>query len=128
MKFYKQLVEALREDDALPTVRSLVQFAMPVVLFIVVALRPITAMAQALPIMVIDDASVFEGNAGTTILKRPVHFVGTQSSTVTGTVSAIPLSGTGFHPAVGGAACGGSVDFVQFGNVPFSIPPNTPNG
>jgi hypothetical protein len=78
--------------------------------------------------MVIDDAGVFEGNAGTTILKLPVHFVGTQNSTVTGTVSAIPLTGTGFNPAVGGAACGGSVDFVPFSNVPFSIPPNTPNG
>ena len=49
-----------------------------------------TAMAQ-LPFMFVDDAGVFEGNSGTTILKLPVRFVGTQNLTVTGAVSAIPL-------------------------------------
>lgn len=89
-----------------------------------------TALAQtALPFMIIDDASVFEGNSGTsTILKLPVRFIGTQSLTVTGQVSAIPLTGNGFSPATGGSACGGNVDFVQFTDVPFSIPPNTSNG
>lgn len=89
---------------------------------------PETAIGQALPTLVVNDANVFEGNSGTKILSLPVSFVGTQSNTVTGVVSAIPLSGTGFNPATGGSSCGGSVDFVQFNNVPFSIPPNTPNG
>ncbi len=87
------------------------------------------AAAQAPPVLVIDDASVFEGNSGTRILSLPVRFVGAQSGTVSGMVSATPLTGTSFNPATGGAACGAAgVDFEQFANVPFSIPPNTPNG
>jgi hypothetical protein len=78
--------------------------------------------------MILQDARGFEGNSGETVLKLPVSFVGTQSQTVTGIVSAIPLTGTGFNPATGAAACGGAgVDFEQF-SVPFSIPPNTSNG
>ena len=96
-------------------------------LAVVLALSCGTVMAQA-PFMFVDDASIFEGNAGTSILKLPVRFVGTQNSTVTGTVSATPMSGTGFNTPVGGGSCGGSVDFQQFNNSPFSIPPNTPNG
>src|SRR5688572_3807562 len=61
------------------------------------ALISATAVAQ-LPIMLVDDARVFEGNAGAT-LRLPVRFVGTQSLTVTGQVTAIPLSGAGFNPA-----------------------------
>ena len=86
-----------------------------------------TARAQ-LPFLVVDDASIFEGNAGTTVLRLPVRFVGTQSQTVTGVVSAIAMSGTGFNSPIGGSSCTGGVDFVPFSNVPFSIPPNTPNG
>ena len=88
------------------------------------------AIAQVPPILLIDDASIFEGNAGANpILKLAVHFVGAQPNTVTGLVSAAPLVGTGFNPATGAAACGAAgVDFEQFANVPFSIPPNTPNG
>ncbi len=86
-----------------------------------------TARAQ-LPFMFVDDASVFEGNAGTTILRLPVRFVGTQSETVTGVVSAIAMSGVGFNSPVAGSSCTAGVDFVPFTNVPFSIPPNTPNG
>src|ERR1041385_8260245 len=67
----------------------------------VIACTSGTAMAQ-LPFMFVDDAGVFEGNSGTTILKLPVRFVGTQNLQVTGTVSAIPLTGTGFHTPVGG--------------------------
>ena len=85
-------------------------------------------MAPAQVIMLLGNATVFEGNSGTAILKLPVTLVGVNTSTVTGTASAIPLSGTGFNPATGGTVCGGSADFVQFSNVPFSIPPNTPNG
>lgn len=97
-------------------------------LLIVLALRAGTAMAQD-PVMIIDDASVFEGDGDTKILKLPVSFLGPQTTTVSGVVSAIPLPGSGFNSATGGTACAGSgADFEQFSNVPFSIPPNTPNG
>ena len=86
------------------------------------------ASAQVPPTLFVDDASVFEGNTGTRILILPVRFVGAQPNTVTGTVSVIGLTGAGFSPATGGTACGPGIDFVQFTNVPFSIPPNTPNG
>jgi Calx-beta domain-containing protein len=95
-----------------------------------------SALAPAVPaqlLMTLSNASIFEGNAGTSILKLPVNFATTSgttnATTVTGTVSAIPLTGTGFNAATGGTACGpAGVDFEQFANVPFSIPPNTPNG
>ena len=85
------------------------------------------AQAQT-PLMFVDDASVFEGHAGTTILRLPVRFVGTQSATVTGVVSAIAMTGVGFNSPIGGSSCSGGVDFIPFSGVPFSIPPNTPNG
>jgi hypothetical protein len=85
------------------------------------------AQAQP-PLMFVDDASVFEGQGGTTILRLPVRFVGTQSTTVTGVVSAIAMTGTGFNSPIGGSSCTGGVDFIPFTGVPFSIPPNTPNG
>src|SRR6266850_5907281 len=94
---------------------------------ILVALSSGTAMAQA-PFMFVDDASIFEGNGGTTILKLPVRFVGTQSATVTGKVSAIPLTGTGFNTPVEGTCGNNGVDFESFRDSAFSIPPNTPNG
>src|SRR5580765_2501043 len=94
---------------------------------VLLVLSPGTAMAQN-PFMFVDDASVFESNTGTTILKLPVRFVGAQNTTVTGTVSAIPLTGTGFNTPVGGTCGSSGVDFQPFNNVPFSIPPNTPNG
>jgi hypothetical protein len=87
------------------------------------------AAAQAQPIMVISDASVVEGNSGTKVLSLQVSFAGAQPNTVTGTVSAIPLSGAFFNPATGAVVCGAAgVDFEQFSAVPFSIPPNTANG
>ena len=89
---------------------------------------PAPASAQ-LPFMVIEDARVFEGNSGTTILRLPVRFIGTQNLPVTGVVTAMPMTGSGFNTPVGAAACGGvNVDFEQFTSVPFSIPANTPNG
>jgi hypothetical protein len=106
----------------------IIRWSMFALLLIVLGLQPGTAVAQALPTLVINDASVFEGNTGTRILSLPVNFVGTQNNPVTGVVSAIPLTGAGFNPATGGSACGGNVDFVPFSNVPFTIPPNTPNG
>ena len=108
-------------------IREVIEYSVPIVL-IVSLLWPGTAIGQALPTLVINDANVFEGNTGTKIMSLPVNFVGTQNNTVTGVVSAIPMSGVGFSPATGGSSCSGSVDFVQFNNVPFSIPPNTPNG
>ena len=87
------------------------------------------AAAQAVPILVISDAAIVEGNSGTSILTLAVNFSGAQPGTVSGVVSATPLSGSFFRPATGAAACGAAgVDFEQFTNVPFTIPPNTPNG
>ena len=54
--------------------------------------------AQAQPILVISDASIAEGNVGTRILSLAVNFSGAQTGTVTGTVSAIGLSGAFFQP------------------------------
>ena len=85
------------------------------------------AAAQAL--LVVSGASIVEGNAGSSILVLPVNFAGAQTTTVTGFASASPMSGFSFRPATGGTACGAAgVDFEQFTNVPFTIPPNTPNG
>jgi hypothetical protein len=83
-----------------------------------------------IPKMFIQGASVFEGNTGTRILSLPVGFIdGPNPAAVTGFVQAIPLSGNGFSPATGAAVCGAAgVDFEQFTAVPFTIPPNTPNG
>lgn len=93
-------------------------------------LLPGVAQAQAgAPTLVLSGASIFEGNAGTRVLSLPLNFIGTNSSTVTGTVSAVPLSGANFNPATGAAVCGAAgVDFEQFSNVAFTILPNTPNG
>ncbi len=81
--------------------------------------------AQAQVVMVLGNAHVFEGNSGTTTLNMPITFVGTLTSDAHLNVSAIAASGTGFHPATAGAACGGGVDFISFSNVPFTIPANT---
>ncbi len=95
------------------------------IFIVVLAFAPGRAMAQG--IMVIDDTSAFEGSSGTTILKLPVHFSGAQTNTVTGSVSAVPLS-IASNPAVAGSSCGPGIDFVSFNNSQFTIPPNTPNG
>lgn len=96
---------------------------------LVIATGLLSGMAQA-QVITLSGASVFEGNAGTKVLRLPVNFIGGPNiNTVTGTVSAVPMTGVGFNPATGAAVCGpGGVDFEQFTNVPFSIPPNTPNG
>jgi len=102
--------------------------SVPVLLLVVLALNPGMATAQA-DALLIGNASILEGNSGTSVLKLPVSFTAGASpnNVVTGTVSAIPRTCSSCSPATGGTTCGGSVDFEQF-TVPFSIPANTPNG
>jgi hypothetical protein len=99
---------------------------------LLVAVAALSLATHAQSLMVLSNASVFEGNSGTTILKLPVTLTPVNTTTVTGFASAGLISGTGFHPAtpgVAGGACGAAgVDFIPFSNIPFSIPPNTPNG
>ena len=87
-------------------------------------LLPTTALAQV--VMVLGNARVFEGNSGTTTLNMPITFIGTLTSDVHLNLSAVPASGTGFHPATGStASCGTGIDFTSFSNVPFTISANT---
>ena len=101
-------------------------------LFAVVA--ALSSATQAQVLMTITNASIFEGNSGTSILKLPVNFAvppgsTTNPTTVTGFANAFsPPAGAAIHPATGGSSCSAGVDFIQFTNSPFSIPPNTPNG
>ena len=96
---------------------------------LVIATGLLPGVVQAQATLVLSGASVLEGNAGTKVLSLPVNFIGTNNVSVTGTVSALPLSGANFNPATGAAACGATgVDFEQFSTVPFTIPANTPNG
>ena len=87
-------------------------------------------VAVAQPILVINDASIVEGHSGSTILKLAVNFSGAQPNTVTGVITATPLSGAfNYKPATGGAMCGtAGVDYEEITTPNFSIPPNTPNG
>jgi hypothetical protein len=54
---------------------NLIRWSKFSLLLIVLGLRPGTAVAQALPTLVINDASVFEGNSGTRILSLPVNLL-----------------------------------------------------
>lgn len=103
-----------------------IENALAVGLAFLLVLLSSTAHGQVL--MTLGNASIFEGNSGTSILKLPVTLGGANATTVTGLASAVTISGTGFHPATAGSACTAGVDFISFSNVPFSIPPNTPNG
>ncbi len=74
-----------------------------------------SGLVQAQATIAISSASVFEGNAGTRFLDFPITFIGTTNAPTTINFSVIPLSGSGFTPATGAAACGAAgVDFVQF--------------
>jgi len=85
-----------------------------------------TAVGQVPPTLTIADASVAEGNAGTTSLVLTLVLSAPTNQIVAGSFSAIPMTGTGFSPATGGSACGApGVDFVQVNNLPVSIPANT---
>lgn len=105
--------------------RSFRWFTPPVLLWVALALLPSAASAQVPPILTINDAIDFEGNAGSKSLVFTVTLTGPSSVPVTAQLSAIPLTGSGFNAATGGASCGGQVDFVQLNNVPFTIPANT---
>jgi hypothetical protein len=92
--------------------------------------------AHAQPQLIgISGASVFEGQSGTSVMRFPIHFFIPFSrtptanlNTVTGQISAVPLTGANFIPATGGTACGPGIDFVQFSNVPITVAANTPIG
>ncbi len=86
------------------------------------------SLAQVPPILTMNDAADFEGNAGTRNLVFTVTLSAAPSATVTALVSATPLTGTGFNPATAGASCSGSVDFVQQSNVLFTIVPPATTG
>jgi hypothetical protein len=112
----------------LPRTKLRARFAFHPILLILLAIA-LTPSAIAQPILTVDDARAFEGNAGTTVLKLPVRTTGPQPNEITGFVTAVSASIVNFpNPATGGTACGANIDFEQFQNVPFTIPPNTPNG
>ena len=93
---------------------------------IVAGIFSTAAVAQTLPIIGLVNASVFEGNSGTIVLKIPFVLSNTPTSDITGKVKAIPQSGNGFNAATGGVACGpAGVDFESFNNVGFTIPAGT---
>lgn len=104
---------------------SLHRFTPALLLLIAQTLFPAPVTAQVPPVLTVSDASNFEGNAGTNNLVFTVTLDAPSSGTVTANLSAIPLTGSSFNPATGGASCSGAVDFVQLSNVPFSIPANT---
>lgn len=93
-----------------------------------VALAPGVAVAQVPPVLIMGDASVFEGNAGVTAMIFPVSLTGPAPTQVNGFVSAIPLTGSGFNAATAGNACGAGVDFIRQTNVPFSIAQGASSG
>ena len=95
------------------------------VLTAALALVPTVAVAQTQPILIIGDASVFEGNAGQSALSFPVSLTGPTTGFVTGQFMAIPMTGTGFSGATSGAACTAGVDFIGQSNVPFTMSPGT---
>ena len=98
-------------------------------IFLSLGTLALTSTVIAQPVLTIDAARAFEGNSGTTVLKLPVRIAGPQPNEITGFVSAVSSSFVNSPPAAtGGAACGPGVDFEQFQNIPFTIPPNTPNG
>lgn len=80
------------------------------------------AHAQVPPILTISDASVVEGNSGTTVLAFNIAVNQALSGTVSGVVSVIGLSGASFRPAIRGQACGDpGVDFAWPADGPFQM-------
>jgi hypothetical protein len=75
-----------------------------------------------LPTLAIDDVTHMEGNAGTTAYTFTVTKTGTTASNTT--VDFATANGT-TNPATGGAACGGSVDYVSNSNTLTFLPAET---
>ncbi|MCM2310575.1 MAG: hypothetical protein NDI84_04150, partial [Steroidobacteraceae bacterium] len=99
-----------------------------VVVAIVLAWTAPIAAAQVPPILTIEDASVTEGNAGTTVLTLRYALNQPTSTPVTGFVEVTPLTGAAFRPAIGGIACGGpGVDYVRLGGLLLLMQPDQAN-
>lgn len=78
--------------------------------------------AQVPPVLSITDATVVEGNAGTTQLAFTLAVNQPLGGTVSGVVSVIGLSGASFRPAIRGQACGDpGVDYVWAADGPFQM-------
>lgn len=83
------------------------------------------ATAQVPPILTISDASVVEGNAGTTLLTLSYALNKPTSTPVTGFVEVTPLTGAAFRPPIGGTACGDpGVDYVRLGGLLLMMQPD----
>jgi hypothetical protein len=96
-----------------------------IALFLVaLAVLPGTAVAQT-PLIIVDNASVFEGNAGTRLLTFPLRLSGPSATGVTGQFS---TQNATFNPATSGTACTPGVDFVRQTSAPFSIAPGSTTG
>ena len=110
----------LRRGEHVSLLNSFFRWTAPALAVIVAGLLSGVALAQVPPTLIMSDASVFEGNAGTRTLAFQVTLTNPVSnpSGVTALLSAVALSGTG------GAACTGGVDFIQLNNVAFAIPAN----
>lgn len=80
------------------------------------------ASAQVPPVLSITDATVVEGNAGTTQLAFTLSVNQALSGTVSGVVSVIGLSGAAFREAILGQSCGDpGVDFAWPADGPFQM-------
>jgi hypothetical protein len=84
------------------------------------------AMAQVPPILTIRDASVVEGNAGTTTTLSFRYELNQPTSTlVTGGIEVIGLTGAAFNPAIGGGKCGDpGIDYKVLGGLLLYMSPN----
>ena len=84
-----------------------------------------TASAQAPPTLTVTDASVVEGNTGTTTLTFRYSLNRTTSTPVTGAIEVIPLTGAAFRPAIGFKDCvNAGVDFKVLGGLLLMMQPN----
>lgn len=84
-----------------------------------------TASAQVPPTLTVTDASVVEGNTGTTTLTFRYSLDRTTSTPVTGAIEVIPLTGAAFRPAIGFKDCGNTgVDYKVLGGTLLMMQPN----
>ncbi len=84
-----------------------------------------TASAQVPPTLTVIDASVVEGNTGTTTLTFRYSLDRTTSTPVTGAIEVIPLTGAAFRPAIGFKDCGNTgVDYKVLGGTLLMMQPN----